>query len=156
MFRNHTPDGLPGRRGKLDSAAPRQFMWRLLSDHLPRLPFWMQQLNGVLNGGTIDLARAVDLIGYDPGFRMEFVRICRLAELPSSDDRLDTFLVLLGRESLRTVTVGAFLSSFLGAQRSPLLSEFGRRLERLGTSHHGRPHRARIVLNTFSRSRRIS
>ena len=133
MVREQNPNTLTGRRVKSEIAAPRHFMWRLLADHLPRQPFWLQQLNGILNAGTIDLARGAELIGMEPLFRAEFVRICRLSELPSSDDRLDNFLVLLGRERVRTVVVGAFLSSYLANQDSPLLSEFARRIDRLGS-----------------------
>jgi HD-like signal output (HDOD) protein len=118
---------------KAEIAAARRFMWRLLADHLPHQPFWLQQLSGVLNAGTIDLARAVELIETEPRFRTEFVRICRLSELPSSDDRLDNFLVLMGRERTRIVAVGAFLTSFLASQNSPLLAEFARRIDRLGS-----------------------
>jgi HD-like signal output (HDOD) protein len=133
MFRGQDPSNLLGHSVKSKIAAPRHFLWRLLADHLPRRPFWLQQLNVVLNAETIDLARGVELIGTEPLFRAEFVRICRLAELPSSDDRLDNFLVLLGRERVRTVAVGAFLTSFLATQNSPLLAEFARRIDRLGS-----------------------
>jgi HD-like signal output (HDOD) protein len=108
-------------------------MWRLLCDHLPRLPFWMQQLNGVLSAGTVDLSRAVELISYDAGFCAEFVRICRLAELPATDDRLDSLIVLLGRERVRTVSVGAYLTSYLAAQQAPVLTEYYRRIDRLAS-----------------------
>jgi HD-like signal output (HDOD) protein len=133
MFREQNPNPLAGRRVKPEMAAPRHFLWRLLADHLPRLPFWMQQLNGVLKAGTIDLMRAVELVETEPVFRAEFIRICRLAELPSSDDRLDNFLVLLGGERSRTVAVGAFLTSYLAVHNACLLTEFARRSDRLGS-----------------------
>jgi HD-like signal output (HDOD) protein len=108
-------------------------MWQSLLDHLPRLPLWLQQLTGVLTAGTIDLTLATELIDHDPGFRAEFVRICRLAELLSSDDRIENFVLFLGQDSLRTVAAGAFLTNFLGSQQSPLLHEFRRRSEQLAS-----------------------
>jgi HD-like signal output (HDOD) protein len=93
----------------------------------------MQQLSGVLNAGTIDLSRAVELINYDAGFCAEFVRICRLAELPANDDRLDSLIVLLGKERVRTVSIGAFLTSYLAAQPAAVLAAFYRRIDRLAS-----------------------
>jgi HD-like signal output (HDOD) protein len=133
MICDHTLNSLQGRRGKTDTAAPRQFLWRLLSEYLPRPPFWWQQLNGVLNAGAVDLTRTVELINYEPSFCSEFMRICRLAELPAADDRLDNIVVWLGKERSRAVMVGAFLSSYLAAQNAPVLIEFGRRTERLAS-----------------------
>jgi HD-like signal output (HDOD) protein len=111
----------------------RPLMWRLLSDHLPHLPFWWKQLDGVMNAGTIELTRAVELIAYDPAFCAEFVRICRLAELPSPDDRLDNFVVWLGKERTRAVMIGALLTSYLATHEGPVLQEYARRIERLAS-----------------------
>jgi HD-like signal output (HDOD) protein len=132
MLHEENPGARTGQ-AKPQIPAPRHLRWRLLADHLPPQPFWLQQLNGVLNAGTIDLARAAGLIGIEPIFCAEFMRISRLAELFSRADRPEDLLVLLGSERARTVAAGAFLTSFLAAQDSPTLTEFARRIERLGS-----------------------
>jgi HD-like signal output (HDOD) protein len=132
MLHEENPDIHTGQ-AKPQIPAPCHLRWRLLADHLPPQPFWLQQLNGVLNAGTIDLARAAELIGIEPIFCAEFMRISRLAEPFSRADRLEDLLVLLGSERARTVAAGAFLTSFLAAQDSSPLTDFLRRTERLGS-----------------------
>ncbi len=99
--------GLP--KGK-DDYVRTVLLTELLTDHLPRLPWYLWELQCVLEAGSTDLEKVCVAIKVNPAVCENFIRIGSMAE-PAEPIRLplDHLIVLLGKERVWTVAVAAFL-----------------------------------------------
>lgn len=93
----------------------------LLTDHLPRLPLYLRELQCALEGSSTDLEKVCVIVKSNPIFCENFVRIGSMAEsvepirLP-----VDHLVVLLGKQRVWTVAVAAFLLTEIGSNWSSM------------------------------------
>jgi len=99
--------GLP--KGK-DDYVRTVLLTELLADCLPRLPWYLRELQSALEAGSTDLEKVCLALKVNPAICENFARIGCMAE-PAEPIRmpLDHLVVLLGKQRVWTVAVAAFL-----------------------------------------------
>jgi hypothetical protein len=94
---------------------------QLLSDHLPRLPWFMREVHCALEDGSTHLERVVEMLRIHPTVCDNFVRIGSLAE-PAEPIRLplDHLVVLMGKQRTWSAAVASFVLSEISSPWSSL------------------------------------
>lgn len=124
----------------------------LLADHLPSLPWFMQELRGALEDGSTHLERVVKALKIHPTVCDNFVRIGSMAE-PAEPIRvpLDHLVVLLGKQRTWSAALAAYVMTEIGSPWSTLtqkevadiaLARAGRLLDKARTSGDEEPEQS--------------
>jgi HD-like signal output (HDOD) protein len=109
---SHADGGVvrPGTPRGADDYVRTVVLTELLADHLPRLPWYLRDLQCALEGCSTDLQRVCTALRASPTICENFIRIGSMAE-PAEPICLpvDHLVVLLGKQRVWTVAIAAFL-----------------------------------------------
>jgi HDOD domain-containing protein len=88
----------------------------MLVDHLPRLPWFLRELQSILEDGSTDLEAACAVLKAHPAVCENFMRIGAMSE-PAQPIRIpvDHVIVLLGKQRVWTTALAAYLLTELSS-----------------------------------------
>ena len=88
----------------------------MLVDHLPRLPWFLRELQSILEDGSTDLEAACAVLKAHPAVCENFMRIGAMAE-PAQPIRIpvDHVIVLLGKQRVWSTALAAYLLTELSS-----------------------------------------
>jgi HD-like signal output (HDOD) protein len=103
---NALPETLKGK----DDYVRTVLLTELLADYLPRLPWFLKNLQCALDDSSTVLEKACAALEVHPRICADFIRIsCMADRVQPIDIAVDQLVVLLGKERVWTTAIAAFL-----------------------------------------------